>query len=462
MANTLKDLHPEESYKWNDAGFAQLFADLTHDTLRFNRTAREWFAYTGKAWKADPGALIAAREAKKFQRELLRYAAELSDDKLREMYIKAINRYSPYGQREALIRDARECFYMDREDLDRDNRLFNVLNGTLNLQDFSFHKHRASDLLTKIAGVNYAQNAQSCDWIRFLDDIMEGNQEKIGFLQRWVGYSLGGTAEEECCLFELGRTTRNGKGTLNYVILKLFGDYGLAAQPETLAQRKFKDSSRPSGDIARLDGCRFLNISEPPKNMLLDAALLKALTGRDLITARHLNEREFTFLPRFALTMNMNYLPFIDDDTLFGSGRIMVLEFTRHFKESEQDKTLKNRLTTPKNLSGILNWSLEGLKMYRAEGLNPPSCVIAATDEYRQSADEIGLFISECLTRSAGNISAGAAYVRYCEWCKDNGFGSKSKSGFFMDLKQRNMFNACGTVNGKTAHNVVIGYCFTL
>ena len=87
-------------------------------------------------------------------------------------------------------------------------------------------------------------------------------------------------------------------GTLMETIAYMFGDYATSSTPDTLALKK-KDSSRPSGDIARLNECRFLNMSEPSRQLILDSALLKTLLGRDKITARHLNQSEFEFYPKF-------------------------------------------------------------------------------------------------------------------------------------------------------------------
>lgn len=50
-------------------------------------------------------------------------------------------------------------------------------------------------------------------------------------------------------------------------------------------------------------GCRFCYACEPPKRMLFDTALLKSLLGRDSITARHLYQRETTFIPKFRLLL---------------------------------------------------------------------------------------------------------------------------------------------------------------
>lgn len=284
----------------------------------------------------------------------------------------------------------------------------------------------------------------------------------LRYLQSILGYALTAETNLETCWILYGGTTRNGKSTLIETIAYMMGNsggYALAMQPQTLAQKQNKDTRQASGDIARLDGCRFLNASEPPKRMLFDVALLKTLLGRDSITARHLFEREYEFVPHFKLFINTNFLPLIQDDSLFSSGRINVITFDRHFSPQEQDRDLKDTLKKPENISGIFNWCLAGLKWYREIGADPPEAVQAATAEYRQSSDKIGNFIADCLIKAEGkNCGAGAVYQRYSAWCEDNGFGCENKGNFFDELKSKGIFAASGTVDGKTVRNVVKGY----
>ena len=192
--------------------------------------------------------------------------------------------------------------------------------------------------------------------------------------------------------------------------------------------------------------------------MLFDVALLKTLLGRDSITARHLFEREYEFVPHFKLFINTNFLPLIQDDSLFSSGRINVVAFNRHFSPQEQDRGLKDKLKTPENISGIFNWCLEGLKRYREIGAEPPEAVKAATAEYRQSSDKVGNFILECLKKTGNNSKAGEVYRRYAEWCEDNGFGTENKGNFFDELKTKGLYAETGTVKGVTARRIVRGY----
>ena len=48
---------------------------------------------------------------------------------------------------------------------------------------------------------------------------------------------------------------------------------------------------------------RFLALSEPPKGMVLDSALLKQLVGGDTIKARGIFEKTFTKLPILSIVL---------------------------------------------------------------------------------------------------------------------------------------------------------------
>lgn len=140
------------------------------------------------------------------------------------------------------------------------------------------------------------------------------------------------------------------------------------------------------------------------------------------------------------------------------SGRINVISFDRHFEPEEQDKHLKDKLRQDSELSGILNWCIDGLRMYRKEGLYTPAAVQQATETYRTDSDKIGNFIKECLAETGKNSSIKSVYEVYSTWCSDNGYGTESKGNFISELKGKGLYATSGTVDGKTVKNIVKGY----
>ena len=138
------------------------------------------------------------------------------------------------------------------------------------------------------------------------------------------------------------------------------------------------------------------------------------------MSARFLNENSFEFKPQFKLFINTNHLPKANDVTIFSSGRVKVLPFNRHFEPKEQDRTLKKRLE--KELSGVLNWCLDGLWLMRETGFEPPKSVQTATAQYQHDSDKLTRFVEEMLTPAPdGEVRTEDVYREYRAWCTQNG-----------------------------------------
>lgn len=256
-----------------------------------------------------------------------------------------------------------------------------------------------------------------------------------------------------------GATTRNGKGTLCESVLKVIGDYGCTSQAETIGTKANKSSRSPSEDVARLAGVRFVNISEPDRNLRLDAALVKTMTGNDTMNARFLHENSFDFKPQFKLYINTNYRPAISDLTLFSSDRVIIVSFDRHFGETEQDKNLKELFSAPNSQSAILNWLLEGYRLLRSEGLMVPETVKAAIEEYRRESDKVARFTEECLEKMAGaEIRTSVVYKEYTRWCEDNGCKAESATKFNQALSSFATLERKRPKGGGNATTLLIGY----
>lgn len=420
----LADLHPEANnrYSWNDIGNGYLFADWYKDKARYVPERKKWFIYDGKVWKPDTGGLRVMELCKKLADNLVIYALSLPDGGKKDDYRKFVEKWQKRCNRETILKDASSVYPVELAEFDSDPFLYNCKNGTLDLRNGQFRPHSPADMLSMISGVRYDQAARCERWEQAVNEAMEGDMEKALFLQKAMGYGLTGDTSEECFFTLYGATTRNGKGTLMETYMRMQGDYGRAVKPETIAQKPTANSSSPSEDIARLAGARVVNISEPGKQMVLSASMVKALTGNDKINAQFLNENSFEFYPQFKIFINTNHLPRVTDPTVFSSGRVKVIPFERHFSEEEQDKGLKRKLRRPESLSGLLNWCLEGLKLFEETGLDEPAAVRSATAQYQKDSDKISRFVDDMMEPDImGEIRTEDAYREYQAWCSRNG-----------------------------------------
>lgn len=451
------ELGPEINYSYDDRGNGDLFADVFKDVCRFNSTAKCWCCYNGKFWEEDRAELIAAENAKMLQDALLIYATTIEDYKEREEYGKHVMKIGRQQVRKNMIYDARSKYPVKAEQFDQHKELFNCKNGTYNLETGVLQKHNPNDYISKISNVYYDPAAKSTEIQKTMNTILQGNKENIEYIQKIFGMALSGITNEEKLFLLYGATTRNGKSTIVETYLYMIKDYGITMQPETLALSK-KDSRTANGDIARLKGARFVNAPEPPQNMRFDAALIKQLTGNDMITARKIYQEEMSFIPEFITLINTNHLPIITDETLFTSGRIVVIPFRKHFEEHEQDKWLKNRLKQRQNISGFFNWCVAGYQKYQKDGLETTESMNQEIESYHMNSDKIAAFISEVLTEDPTQfVTMKELYPIYEQWCYKYNYQPYGKVKFIDYFRRSGQLKNQAKIKGKKYKNVVKG-----
>lgn len=437
---TLDEMQPHTNprYGRDEIGIGNAFADYFKPIARFNRSRGIWYVYDGKVWQPDEGGLAVAELAKLLADRLYTFALQIKDEDTRNRYIKRVLKLQQRKNRRTMLEDAKSVHPISFSAFDRNKYLFNCENGTLDLDTLEFRGHDPKDFITKMSHVTYDPDATSPRWIQFIDEVMEGNVAVARYLQKCFGYSMTGDNSQHYLFIMNGPKTRNGKTTTIDTILKVMGEYGRSAKPDMLAASYFKGPSNgaPSEDVARLAGARFVGIAEMEEKLMLNASLAKLLTGGNIITARFLHENSFEFEMQAKIFIDTNHLPVITDQTLFESGRIKIIPFNRHFKPKERDLRLGEKLGSPESLSGILNWCIEGYRLYKAEGLQEPEEVTVATDKYRMYSDRMGQFFAQCLKKEKGSeLKPSAIYTRYREWCGENGYKYEGSGNFYNRLQ---------------------------
>lgn len=438
IGTTLEELRPHSNprYQRDEIGLGNIFADYFKPIARYNQDRAIWYVYDGAVWQPDEGALAIAEMAKNLADALYAFALQIPDENTRSRYIKRVQKLQQRKNRKTMVEDAKSVHPIKMSAFDSNKYLFNLNNGTLDLATMAFRPHDPRDYITKISNIDYNPEAVCQRWNRFVEEVMDGKIAVARYLQKAIGYSLSGDTSLECLFILFGPTTRNGKTTTIETILRIMGEYGRSAKPDMLATNYFKGQSNGSSDdVARLAGARFVGISEMEDKLVINASLTKQLTGNGSITARFLYEGYFEFHLQAKIFIDTNHLPHVTDRTLFESGRLKIIPFTRHFEEHEQDKTLKTTLTNPDNLSGILNWAIEGYKLYKSEGLEEPAEVKEATESYKVDSDRTAQFMLQCLRHEKGSeLKASAVYNRYKDWCTENGNKYEGSQGFYKRL----------------------------
>lgn len=457
----LETARPENSrkYAWSDIGAGRLFADCFKGQARYVPERKCWYVYHDGVWSADIGNLRVMELCKKLSDALVLYALRIENERARTDFMKYVTKWQNRYTREILLKDAQSCYPLLVIEFDKDPYTLNCANGTLHLDTMEFTEHRPEDLLTKSTGVVYDPDVRCERFEKFITEITSNDMEKARFMQKAFGYGISGDTQYECMFILYGATTRNGKSTLCESLLRVIGSYACTAQPESISGTIQKNSHSPSEDIARLEGIRFTNISEPQKGLVLNAAKIKNMTGNDTINARFLHENSFDFKAQFKLYINTNFLPVITDMTPFEGGRIIVIPFDRHFEENEQDHTLKHEFSKPENQTAILNWLVEGYRLLQIEGFTQPKSVKNAIAEYQDDSDKIKQFFEDMLEADPGSeIRTSDVHTLYKDWCYKYNYGAENIRNFNHALRSFAKVEKKRPKGGGGATTMLLGY----
>jgi putative DNA primase/helicase len=407
-----------DGFPCTDYGNAQRFVQDHGEEIRFVPRWNARMEWDGRRLTRD-STLSWERRAKATLRGCLIAAAALPDKDKDQLVRHAQRSESRQGIANMLELAKSEAEIVIRhDDLDADPWLLNVLNGTLDLRTGVLRPHHVSDLITKLAPVEFDPTAKAPQFLRFLTRVLAGDEETIRFLQRFIGYCLTGDTREQVLLFLHGLGA-NGKSTLIEAIRWMLGDLAKTMDFSTLTIRKQEGGPRP--DLAALVGARAAIASEVEDGSRLAEVVVKQLTGGEVISCRSLYQEPFEFRPTFKVLLAANHRPAIRGTDLAIWRRVCMVPFSVTIPENERDAELPQKLRA--ELPGILNWALEGCRAWQSGGLAPPASVRAATDEYRQSMDTLGAFIAErCSTAFAdGNAGASDLFRAYDSWAKENG-----------------------------------------
>lgn len=431
----------------NDLGNSERLETRSGRDLLFAREIGR-HSWSGKHWSARSGDKEWALRAQKTAHAMLRLelaelraeAAETGDKKAVADYWKWAVTSGNATRLEAmqdLLEPRREKAV---DELNADPFLFNVQNGTLELGNKSdptavrLRRHARLDYITRLAPIGYDPEATCPRFCGFLDQILPDREVQL-WLQRWFGYHLTGDFSEHKLAVHWGEG-RNGKGVLTKLVQWILGDYGAIVQFQSFVDAGQRRGGEPSPDLAKLVGARGVFASEAKKGARLDDGLIKQLTGGDSATVRKLNRDFFDLAPTFKINLIANNRPQVRDDTYGMWSRVMLVPFTVTIRQEEIDTALLDKLKAEG--PGVLNWLLDGFRMWREEGLSPPEAISAATAEYRKESDVIGQFLEAATIREPGaRIRASDLYACYQGWCENNELRPVKQGSFGRELSRR-------------------------
>lgn len=405
-------------YGENDADNALRIAECAGGRFHFVTETGQWIIWNGFRWIPDKDGFM-TRLHLAVMGETARQGLAMSARKEGDILVRHAMRSRDSNKTTSALLMLRSVagVTVSATDLDASPWLLGTPNGLIDLRTGKDIDPDQSALVTKSIACDLEPGAMCPTWERVIAMAAEGDAELIQFLQSWTGYTLTGSVREECLAFLHG-TGANSKGTVTECIRHLMGDYAMTA-PESLFVSDRNSSA--TNDIARLAGCRMACAAELDEGASFAENRLKAITGRDAITARFLHREFFDFIPTHKLWISGNHKPTVRGTDHGIWRRLRLIPFTVTIPKEKRDLDLADKLRA--EMPGILNWAIKGCLAWQRDGLVTPQRVIDATASYQAQEDIIGQFIEDNL--DTGNLEERTLQVdvfnSYQRWIEAQG-----------------------------------------
>lgn len=410
--------------EFTDDALALAFSEQHANDWRYVSAWGYWLHWDGQCWRRENTlrafdlARLICREAA-MRCEKISIATKVASANA----VAAVERLARADRRHAAT----------TEQWDSDSWLLNGTTGVVDLRTGQVRPHNRQDYATKIAAAGIAVGQKPpARWLAFLNDVTNGDQELQRYLARMAGYTLTGITSEHALFFLYG-TGANGKSVFVNTLAAVLGDYATNAPMDTFMETK---TDKHPTDVAGLRGARLVTAIEVEKGRRWAEAKIKSLTGGDKICARFMRQDFFDYKPQFKLVIAGNNKPAIRDVDEAMKRRLHLIPFTVTIPPEKRDHTLSEQLIAERD--GILRWALDGCLEWQQIGLKPPACVMSATEEYLESEDALGRWISEeCIAHLNTRTPTDELYQSWKTWSEKWGEYTGSLRKFSDDLYKR-------------------------
>lgn len=302
--------------------------------------------------------------------------------------------------------------------------ILNLQNGLLNIGTLELKDHSSDQLSLVQLPVKYDREAKCPNILRFLGQVL--HPQDVFTAMQIIGYCLYKTAEYEKAIMLVGSGS-NGKSVFLKIIESLVGS-------QNTSHIALQDLDKERFAAAGLY-CKLVNAFADLKQLkLTSSGKFKMLVSGDSIRAENKFKDPFSFRNYAKLIFSANKIPESDDETYAYYRRWLILEFENIFEDENRDTKLIEKLTTPEELSGLLNLALIALKKLRNDNGFQEIPVEKIRKKYEEKSNTVKAFLdSDCIINLSDplcDILTTDLYSAYCKFCRDNNETSVAMSVF--------------------------------
>jgi len=259
--------------------------------------------------------------------------------------------------------------FIEHDEFFNTNYVFEVplINGVLNIQTRVLSEHTPNKIFFNKLPITYDEDAGCPTILEHLSNILS-NDSDVKVLLEIFGYSLLKEYKIEKAIMFVG-FGRNGKSKTIELMKRFIG-------PENCSSLPLRNINEGSFSLCELFGKMANLAADLSKTDLKETGTIKSLIGRDTVQAPRKYLRDLNFVNYAKMVFAANELPKIYDSTDGFWTKWVLIEFPYKFVTQEvfdaeteeerkmwkiMDPDIIEKLSSPEELSGLLNYALDGL-----------------------------------------------------------------------------------------------------
>lgn len=325
--------------------FGLVYDGLKHDGLNLIKSSKQFYRFTGKSWKEVEDDVIKAD----IQRTFAAYKpANKFTSGVYAVVCDLVNHES-----------IDNGLWLTDEDYDTSN-LAVFQNGIVDLssKELTLSPHTYEFFTLNELSYDFDPEATCQQWHEFLTSIWGDDQKLKEQLQEWFGYCLVNDISLHKFAILMGKS-RAGKGVITDILSEMIGDKNTCSPSLTNLAKDSALEEMSSKSLTIIPDAHSVH----PTTRDLVLSNFKAITGGDKISFHRMYKGSDNKLFLTKILMITNNVPEFNDPSGALVNRALIFPFPKHFEEKDQDHGLRKTLL--KEVSGITQWAIEGLRRLR-------------------------------------------------------------------------------------------------
>jgi len=303
--------------------------------------------------------------------------------------------------------------YIDHDTFFGTNYKFEIplLNGILDIRTREIKPFNPHKIFFNKIPIEYNASAECPNILQYFRTILK-TEEEIKVMLEIFGYLLLKEYKIEKAFMFVG-FGRNGKSKTVELMKKFIGSENCASLP-------LKSLHEESFSLCELFGKMANLASDLSKTDLRETGMIKSLIGRDTIQAKRKFLRDLSFVNYAKMIFAANELPRIFDTTDGFWTKWILIEFPYKFVSEEEYNNLKEeekekhriidsniieKLSSPEELSGLLNYALDGLdRILTQKDFSYSKSTAEVKDMWIRKSDSFTAFCYDCLKEEPDSL----------------------------------------------------------